>query len=139
MELLGAQEAAKGVTAITPCTCYAIHILKCKSQLLNDTKFLRYLCRFLSQKAIGNTYNYSKNQSYPLEVRLANFIILTSCNRMYREKHTEVSEFLGVTYRHLLYVLADFVKRGFLKKTEQGYIFRLDAALKKLMYQMQNL
>ena len=121
MELLGAQEAAKGVTAITPCTCYAIHILKCKSQLLNDTKFLRHLCLFLSQKAIGNTYNYSKNQSYPLEVRLANFILLTSCNRMYREKHTEVSEFLGVTYRHLLYVLADFVKRGFLKKTEQGY------------------
>ena len=121
MELLGAQEAAKGVTAITQCTCYAIHILKCKSQLLNDTKFLRHLCLFLSQKAIGNTYNYSKNQSYPLEVRLANFILLTSCNRMYREKHTEVSEFLGVTYRHLLYVLADFVKRGFLKKTEQGY------------------
>ena len=121
MELLGAQEAANGVTAITPCTCYAIRIIECKAQILNDTKFLRYLCLFLSQKAIGNTYNYSKNQSYPLEVRLANFILLTSCNHLYREKHTEVSEFLGVTYRHLLYVLADFVKRGFLKKTEQGY------------------
>ena len=121
MELLGAQEAANGVTAITPCTCYAIQIGKCKKQLLNDTKFLRELCLFLSKKAIGNTYNYSKNQSYPLEVRLANFILLTSCNNLYREKHTEVSEFLGVTYRHLLYVLADFVKRGFLKKTEQGY------------------
>lgn len=121
MELLGAQEAANGVTAITPCTCYAIRVNECKDKLLNDTKFLRYLCLFLSQKAIGNTYNYSKNQSYPLEVRLANFILLTSCNRMYRERHTEVSEFLGVTYRHLLYVLADFVKRGYLRKTKYGY------------------
>lgn len=123
--MLGAQEAANGVTAITSCTCYAIHIIKCKTQILNDTKFLRYLCLFLSKKAIGNTYNYSKNQSYPLEVRFANFILLTSCNRLYREKHTEVAEFLGVTYRHLLYVLADFVKRGLLKKRNRGIIFRI--------------
>ena len=132
MELLGAQEAANGVTAITPCTCYAIQINKCKSQILNDSKFLRYLCLFLSQKAIGNTCNYSKNQSYPLEVRLADFILLTSCNHLYREKHTEVSEFLGVTYRHLLYVLADFVKRGFLKKTEQGYYIQDSNTLRKI-------
>ena len=132
MELLGAQETANGVTAITPCTCYAIHITKCKEQILNDTKFLRYLCLFLSQKAIRNTYNYSKNQSYPLEVRLANFILMTSCNLLYREKHTEVSEFLGVTYRHLLYVLADFVKRGFLKKTEQGYYIQDLNTLRKI-------
>lgn len=132
MELLGAQEAANGVTAITPCTCYAIHIMECKDQILNDTKFLRHLCLFLSQKAIGNTYNYTKNQSYPLEVRLANFILLTSCNHLYREKHTEVSEFLGVTYRHLLYVLADFVKRGLLKKTEQGYYIQDSGALSRI-------
>lgn len=132
MELLGAQEAANGVTAITPCTCYAVDITRCKGQILDDTKFLRYLCLFLSRKAIGNTYNYSKNQSYPLEVRLANFILLTSCNRLYREKHTEVSEFLGVTYRHLLYVLAGFVKRGFLKKTEQGYYIQDVDALRKM-------
>lgn len=62
MELLGAQETANGVTAITPCTCYEIHINECRDKILNDTKFLRYLCLFLSQKAIGNTYNYSKNQ-----------------------------------------------------------------------------
>lgn len=121
MELLGAQEAANGVTAITPCTCYQIHIHNCKDKILNDPKFLRYLCLFLSHKAIGNTSNYTKNQAYPLEVRLANFILLTSCNQIYREKHTEAAEFLGVTYRHLLYVLAAFVKQGYLKKTEQGY------------------
>lgn len=63
---------------------------------------------------------------------MANFILLTSCNRLYREKHTEVAEFLGVTYRHLLYVLADFVKRGFLKKTEQGYYIQDFNILRKI-------
>lgn len=32
-----------------------------------------------------------------------------------------IAEYLGVTYRHLLYVLAGFVKRGIVKKTPQGY------------------
>ena len=59
-------------------------------------------------------------------------MVLASCNRLYREKHTEVSEFLGVTYRHLLYVLADFVKRGFLKKTEQGYYIQDLKTLRKI-------
>lgn len=132
MELLGTQKAAKGVTAITPCTCYAVQVNQCKDQILNDTKFLRYLCLFLSEKTITNTYNYSKNQSYPFEARLANFILLTSCNRMYRERHTEAAEFLGVTYRHFLYVLASFVKRGYLKKTESGYYIQDLHTLQKI-------
>ena len=51
---------------------------------------------------------------------------------MYRERHTEVADFLGVTYRHLLYVLANFVKRGYLKKTEQGYYIQDLIALRKI-------
>jgi CRP-like cAMP-binding protein len=121
MELIQAQMTSNGVKAITACTCFAIRILRCKEKLLNDTTFLRYLCVFLGKKALGNTYNYSRNQSYALDVRLANFILLTATNAYYRERHTEVAEFLGVTYRHLLYVLADFVKSGVLEKTPQGY------------------
>lgn len=121
MELLGAQERTNGIDAITRCTCYAIRIDACREKLLNDTKFLRHIGLFLSRKAIGNTANYSRNQSYPLEARLADFILLTMRGGYYREKHTEAAEFLGVTYRHLLYVLAGLVKRGLLVKTERGY------------------
>ncbi len=124
MELLGAQQNANGVVAISRCTCYAIDIRKCRDELLGDSKLLRHLCLFLSQKAIGNTYNYTKNQSYPLENRLAKFILMTQSNGYYRERHTEVAEFLGVTYRHLLYVLADFKNQGILEKTVQGYQIR---------------
>lgn len=120
------------MTAITPCTCYAIQLPNCKDIISNDTKFLRHLCLLLGQKAIRNTYNYSNNQVYPLEVRLANFILLTSCNGLYRERHTEVAEYLGVTSRHLLYVLADFVKRGLLQKTERGYYIQNINALREI-------
>jgi len=121
MELLEAKKAARGVTALTPCICYAVPIDQCRERLLKDAGFLLRLCRFLSRKADGNTERYSRNQAYPLKARLADFILLTSQNGFYREKHTEASEFLGVTYRYFLFVLEGFVKDGLLKKTKQGY------------------
>ena len=132
IELLDAQDAARGVVAITRCECYAIRIDRCKDQLLKDTTFLRYLCLFLSKKSIDNTNNFSRNLCYSLETRLANFILTTSHNGIYREKHTEVAEYLGVTYRHLLYVIAKFVKSGILEKSEQGYVIKDESALRKI-------
>lgn len=121
LELIEVQTESRGVQALTICHCFAIPITNCKVKLLNDARFLKYLCIFLSKKAINNTNNYTQNQSYPLENRLAAFIVLTSNSGLYTEKHTEASEFLGVSYRHLLYVLANFCKRGILQKEHTGY------------------
>lgn len=121
MELLDPERLSNGVQAITACDCYAIRLDQCREKLLNDRAFLRYLCRFLSEKASGNTSNYSRNQAYPLKKRLSEFILETAVNGVYREPHGEVAEFLGVTYRHLLYVLAQLVDQGLLEKTVTGY------------------
>lgn len=121
MELLDEDRLASGVKAITVCECYAIRLDECRDRLLRDAKFLRHICLFLSRKAISNTNNYSMNQSYPLKNRLASFMLETSVGGYYREPHGEVAEYLGVTYRHLLYVIADFVKEGLIEKTPSGY------------------
>lgn len=133
MELLEAQRYANGVKAITVCTCFAVQASLCKEQLLQDNKFLRHICVFLGKKAIENTRHYSRNQTYSVDVRLAGFILTTSHNQYYREKHTEAAEYLGVTYRHLLYVLADFVKKGILKKTSRGYYIENIQKLREIM------
>ena len=121
MELLDEKRLPQGVRAISCCRCYQIKMSECREELLQDTKFLQYLCRFLIEKATNNTNNYMRNQAYPLKVRFAEFILKMSVNGYYREPHTEVAEFLGVTYRHLLYVLAQFVEDGLLEKTKRGY------------------
>lgn len=121
MELLNQNQPAHGVTAVSTCLCFSIDTEACRKELLNDILFLRHLCHTLSKKALSDVSNYTKNQSYPLKVRLASFILMTEQNGVYREKHTEASGFLGVTYRHFLYVLAEFVKDGFLEKTITGY------------------
>lgn len=121
MELLGARENTNAVIAITPCICYRIRCSQCKSALLNDAKFLRSLCSDLFRRFVRETDNFSRNLSYPLDMRLARFILLSSADDMYREKHTEAAAYLGVSYRHLLYVLSGFVQEGLLEKTPQGY------------------
>ena len=132
MELLDSTKSYHGVVAIHACSCFSINLAACKNQLLNDAKFLRHLCHFISKKTLGDIRNYSRNQSYPLKNRLASFILMTAHNGIYCERHTETAGFLGVTYRHLLYVLAEFVKDGVLEKTQAGYrIVKLEE-LKKL-------
>ena len=135
MELLDETRLPQGVKAISLCRCFQIDISECGEQLLQDTKFLRFLCTFLSEKATQNTNNYMRNQSYPLKNRFAEFILKMSMNGYYREPHTEVAEFLGVTYRHLLYVLAGFVQEGILQKTNQGYFITDEEKLKSLISQ----
>lgn len=120
MEMIGAQERAQSVQAVTRCRCYCIILEECRELLLADVKFLQKLCLFLGQRSRRITENYTYNLTYPLENRLATFILLTMHHGMYTEKHTEAAEYLGVTYRHLLYVLAKFRKDGILEKTPHG-------------------
>lgn len=61
MELIGAQDAANGVTAITPCICYAIRINECRDRILNDVVFLRHICLFLSKKAMKHSQLFQKS------------------------------------------------------------------------------
>lgn len=132
MELLNAQREAIGVQAMITVTCIALPMQKFRRILLKDPVFLRELCIYLSKKATSNSRTYTHNMAYPLENRLARFIQLTAHKGIYSEKHTEAAEYLAVTYRHLLYVMADFVKKGILQKTASGYRIMDYEALNKL-------
>lgn len=138
LELLDAQQFASGVRALTVCICFAIQKQFCKAQMLQDTRFLRKIAVYLGKKTSQNTDNYMSNMTYSLDVRLANFILQTAVDGYYRERHTEAAEYLGVTYRHLLYVLADFVKKGIVQKTPRGYHIE-DAKLLRMIAGKQNM
>lgn len=132
MELLNAHREAIGVQAMITLTCIALPMKQFRKALLSDPVFLRELCIYLSKKAAENSRTYTRNMTYPLENRLARFIQLTAHADIYSEKHTEAAEYLAVTYRHLLYVIADFVKKGILQKTSDGYRIADREALNKL-------
>lgn len=121
MGLLEIEPYAKGVTAMEMCTCLALPLSSCSNMLLEDPKFLRNLARILGDKARNRTDNLAKSYAYPFENRFASFILISSCDNIYNEMHTEASEFLNVSYRHLLFTLHDLCSRQILEKHGRDY------------------
>lgn len=129
MELLDPDSEPFSVQVIETCYCLAIPVPAYSAQLLSDTVFLKHVCLYLAHKNAKNIKTASKNQGFTLSQRLAAFILLTMHDGHYDEKHTQVAEYLGVSYRHLLYVIAEFVKLGYLKKGQHGYDILSEADL----------
>ncbi|WP_449621000.1 transcriptional regulator YeiL [Robertmurraya sp. Marseille-Q9965] len=121
MELLNDVYYTKGIQASTRTVCFALPFHRYRTQLLEDAKFLRELTRFLSGKATFMAAKYSQSLAFPLENRLADFILQTADEGIYKEKHVTVCDYLGVSYRHLLHVLTQFCEKGYLQKEGRYY------------------
>lgn len=132
LELLNESYYSKGVQTMTKTVCLALPLSLCKELLLSDVTFLRYLCTFLGNKTSLMTAKFTQSLAYPLENRLAEFILLSAHDGQYREKHTEVCDYLGVSYRHLLHVLAQFCEAGYIEKQGRTYRIKEQNALKQL-------
>lgn len=139
LELLQNTFFSKGVQTSTDLLCFAIPVHAIYEQVRTDAHFLRLLCAYLSHKASMHSSRFALGLSFPLENRLAEFILLSSNDGVYLEKHTEVCEFLGVTYRHLLFVLAQFVEDGLLVKEGRKYRIHDCQQLSKLATTTQRL
>lgn len=137
MELIDPDSYTKGVRAHTRCYCIALDLTRCGERMLADPKFLRTICRYLGRKINGNSLNSTQNQGYPLKYRLASYILLTSLNGVYNEPHTETAEYLRVSYRHLLYVLAQFCRQGLIEHGPNGYLVRDPDGLRALEEEMR--
>ncbi|WP_099159076.1 transcriptional regulator YeiL [Virgibacillus ndiopensis] len=138
MELLHDVYYTKGIQALTKTVCIAFPIHYYRTQLLEDTKFLIELTKFLSVKATLMAAKYSQSLAFPLENRLADFILQTADNGVYKEKHVVVCDYLGVSYRHLLHVLTQFCDKGYLQKEGRSYRIKQCHFLHELAEMLKN-
>ncbi|RXT06974.1 transcriptional regulator YeiL [Ammoniphilus sp. CFH 90114] len=132
MELIHDVYYTKGIQASTNTVCFALSIPKFRGQLLEDSKFLRELAKFLSVKATKMSAKYSQSLAFPLENRLADFILRTADKGVYKEKHVTVCDYLGVSYRHLLHVLTQFCDKGYMEKVGRNYQLKQYHSLSEL-------
>lgn len=121
MELLNDVYYTKGIQASAKTICFALPYHRYRKQLLDDAKFLRELTKFLSIKSTIMATKYSQSLAFPLENRLADFILQTADEGIYKEKHVTVCDYLGVSYRHLLHVLTLFCDKNYLQKEGRNY------------------
>lgn len=127
LELLDIAALTSSLQALEDVLCIGINTSRYKDLLLNDTVFLKALATQLGNKLLEDTYNFSKNLTYPVENRLAAFILTSQVDGCFMETLTEVADYLGTSYRHLLRVLATLCSQGYLAKGTCGYkILNLD-------------
>ena len=122
LSLLEIEKRTKDVIATDHITCLVIPAVEARRELLNNNEFLLHLSRFLGTKVLQRVDQFTNNQSFELKYRLATYILKSEVNGYYHEKHTETADFLGVSYRHLLYTLRQFQDEGLLTKKGRGFL-----------------
>lgn len=117
------------VQAIKDTYCIGIKFDIVRSKLISDCKFLLKICDYLGEKLTSNSNNSSINLLYPLENRLASYIIAFSNidnNKIekfvFKESYNEIAQLLGTSYRHLNRTLNKFCVDGILKKKNKEYL-----------------
>ncbi|QAT41233.1 transcriptional regulator YeiL [Clostridium sp. JN-9] len=140
VEFPNGENAYNNVQAIEDTYCIGIPVEKLRLSLLKDAKFLKYLCISIGEKLNRCSKNSSINLLYPLENRLASYIIAAG-ERIYsngitvirfNENLTEISELLGASYRHLLRTLNTLCSKGALLKEHSYYVVKNEKVMKEL-------
>ncbi|MDF2986693.1 MAG: cyclic nucleotide-binding protein [Eubacterium sp.] len=140
VEVVGSKTASSNVQVIEDTYCIGIAKENVSKYLLEDAKFLKYMCNSLGQKLNRCSKNSAINLLYSLENRLASFILaageVTDIKGQkvvtLNENLSELSELLGTSYRHLHRTLNDLCEKGIIKKTGFSYEVLDQAAIKRL-------
>lgn len=141
--LIGEMELIKDMTsfsvqALMECRMLAIDLDECKNRLLEDSFFLRKLCSELIYKERSEALSLVRSFAYPFEDRLAKFILDNRQGNKFLIKKVQISESLGVSYRHVETVMSDFVKKGYLSKNRLVYTIENKGMLKKLARELDD-
>lgn len=123
VELVRSQKTFSNIQVIEDSYCIGIPLEKVRVRLLHDTTFLSFACDSLARKLARLSQNSSINLLYPLESRLASYILAIGervgdeeKTMIFQGNLTEISELLGTSYRHLLRTLNILCDKGTLEK-----------------------
>lgn len=140
LEIINPQNASSSVQVIEDAYCIGISLENARTYLLNDVKFLRFMCDSLGEKLNRCSKNSSINLLYSLQNRLASYILATG-ERVnnngemiieFDENLTEISELLGTSYRHLLRTLDLLCLKELIRKKHNHFQVIDEINLRKL-------
>lgn len=122
VELLGEKEVAiTTVEAITIVTGIGIPAQLSREECKENTKFVYMLGKELSLKLEKTGMNATTAVLNPLETRLCDYIYQTQIDGIFLGNLTELSEILGVSYRHLLRTFKNLTMKNILVKEKKKY------------------
>jgi len=107
--------------------CFGISLTFYRNLLLNDVKFLRYICNILRTQ-MTSLCEDSHTSYFPLENRLSSFILQYSEDGVLNYNLVTCADLLSVSYRHLIRVMGSFCRLGYIHKIGRGKYRIVDQA-----------
>lgn len=92
-----------------------IHVLK------DNPNFLKYLSVNLATKLLSRTHHFTEMQQYKLKPRILRHIQRTHIDGIVDENFTYLSQYLGTSYRHLMFTLKELIDEDIIEKVEKIY------------------
>jgi CRP-like cAMP-binding protein len=140
VEFMHYETANSNVQIIDDTYCIGISFENIRKFAINDSRFLRFACDNLGEKLIRLSKYSSINLLYPLENRLASYILAYTSKTVSEGRNiivfegnlSEVAELLGTSYRHLLRTLNNLCTQRLIKKNRLVYEILDLEKLKKL-------
>ncbi len=116
--------------------CYEFNIVELSELCRENASISFYFASYISNKLLARSYRMSESLNYAVSKRLASFILEYHQNGTYAMPHTDVSEYLNVSYRHVLHVMKQFCETKILRKEKRkGYVISDLEKLKELIEQ----
>lgn len=124
VELLTDYQTQCHVESLDESICIGIEMDQLRKITCNNVKFLQFIVKHLSSKLYTISNSATINVLYPLENRLASFLLSldtindhSSKNRTITiPKLTEIATLLGTSYRHLNRTLSKLVQKDIIQK-----------------------
>jgi len=134
VEFLSDDKCHSNIEVLQDTYCLSISVKDIHSYFLNDSIFLRKICEELATKLRYSSLLNSMNYLYPLDNRLAKYILFIAGEKKYIEELnlSETAELLGTSYRHLLRVLKNFETTKVIKRNNKSITVLDLTSLKKL-------
>lgn len=133
LELFGSTAVTKtSVQALVDTYCMAVSAEKDRDLLLSDNLFLRFALSRVCAKTERNNLNLAVNLMYPLEQRVAGYVLAMQKDGEFSAHYTMLAEYMGCSLRHLLRTLCVLCDKQMLQKSGTVYHIRNANALAKL-------
>jgi len=126
IEFLNDIDIINDIYTLEDCSFFRISIHQYKNQLINDTLFMRYLAKSLAIKLYKNNHNTSISINYPVENRLASYLMACRQNNIVDINLVQSAEMLGCSYRQLQRTIHHFIEMKYIEKLKRGSFFILD-------------
>ena len=140
IELLSSYKVKFNVESVGESYLLALSFDDIKKHAYNDPIFLRFIIKHLSHKLYTNSNSNTINILYPVENRLASYLLSISSdenNSFHIEEIktsnlAEIAELLGTSYRHINRVINKFASENIIIRDKGSFVIKNIDKLKEL-------